>query len=46
MGAVVRAFDVRAAVREQVESMGAEFLEAGSPTLDLSLQAPHPQSLP
>uniref|UniRef100_A0A7S0SHF6 proton-translocating NAD(P)(+) transhydrogenase n=2 Tax=Mantoniella antarctica TaxID=81844 RepID=A0A7S0SHF6_9CHLO len=27
MGAVVRAFDVRAAVREQVESMGAEFLE-------------------
>lgn len=27
MGAIVRAFDVRAAVREQVESMGAEFLE-------------------
>ena len=28
MGAIVRAFDVRAAAREQVESMGAEFLEA------------------
>lgn len=27
MGAVVRAFDTRAAVKEQVESMGAEFLE-------------------
>ena len=27
MGAIVRAFDVRAAAREQVESMGAEFLE-------------------
>jgi len=26
MGAIVRAFDVRAAVKEQVESMGAEFL--------------------
>lgn len=27
MGAVVRAFDTRAAVKEQVESLGAEFLE-------------------
>ena len=27
MGAVVRAFDVRAVTKEQVESMGAEFLE-------------------
>ena len=27
MGAIVRAFDTRAAVKEQVESMGAEFLE-------------------
>jgi len=27
MGAVVRGFDVRAAVKEQVESMGGEFLE-------------------
>ncbi|MSP91173.1 MAG: Re/Si-specific NAD(P)(+) transhydrogenase subunit alpha [Myxococcales bacterium] len=27
MGAVVRAFDTRAAVRDQVKSMGAEFLE-------------------
>lgn len=27
MGAVVRAFDTRAATREQVQSMGAEFLE-------------------
>jgi len=26
MGAIVRAFDTRAAVQEQVESMGAEFL--------------------
>lgn len=26
MGAVVRAFDTRAAVKEQVESMGAEYL--------------------
>ena len=27
MGAIVRGFDTRAAVREQVESFGAEFLE-------------------
>ena len=27
MGAIVRAFDTREAVREQVQSMGAEFLE-------------------
>ncbi len=27
LGAIVRAFDTRAAVREQVQSMGAEFLE-------------------
>lgn len=27
MGAIVRAFDTRAAVKEQVQSMGAEFLE-------------------
>ncbi|MCL2450387.1 MAG: Re/Si-specific NAD(P)(+) transhydrogenase subunit alpha [Polyangiaceae bacterium] len=29
LGAVVRAFDTRAEAREQVESMGAEFLEVG-----------------
>jgi NAD(P) transhydrogenase len=27
MGAIVRAFDTRASVKEQVESLGAEFLE-------------------
>ena len=27
MGAIVRAFDTRAAVKEQVQSLGAEFLE-------------------
>ncbi len=27
LGAVVRGFDVRAAVKEQVESLGAKFLE-------------------
>ena len=27
MGAIVRAFDVRAVTKEQVESMGATFLE-------------------
>lgn len=27
MGAIVRAFDTRAAVKEQVESFGAEFLQ-------------------
>jgi len=27
MGAIVRAFDVRPEVKDQVESMGAEFLE-------------------
>lgn len=27
MGAIVRAFDTRSVVKEQVESMGAEFLE-------------------
>ena len=27
MGAIVRGFDTREAVREQVQSMGAEFLE-------------------
>ena len=27
MGAIVRGFDVRAAVKEQVQSLGAEFLE-------------------
>lgn len=27
MGAVVRGFDVRASVKEQIESLGAEFLE-------------------
>mmetsp|Transcript_22459 Transcript_22459/g.53723 ORF Transcript_22459/g.53723 Transcript_22459/m.53723 type:complete len:316 (+) Transcript_22459:139-1086(+) len=31
MGAVVRAFDVRAAAREQVESFGAEFLQVRFP---------------
>jgi NAD(P) transhydrogenase len=33
MGAIVRAFDVRAAAREQVESMGAEFLQVVSLSL-------------
>jgi NAD(P) transhydrogenase len=32
MGAIVRAFDVRAAVKEQVESMGAEFLTGRMPS--------------
>jgi NAD/NADP transhydrogenase alpha subunit len=27
MGAIVRAFDTRSSVKEQVESLGAEFLE-------------------
>ena len=27
MGAIVRGFDVRAAVKKQVQSLGAEFLE-------------------
>ena len=36
MGAIVRAFDVRAAAREQVESMGAEFLQVVSFFLFLS----------
>lgn len=27
MGAIVRGFDTRSAVKEQVESLGAEFLE-------------------
>lgn len=27
MGAIVRAFDARAAAKEQVESLGGEFLE-------------------
>ena len=27
MGAVVRAYDVRPVVREQIESLGAEFLQ-------------------
>lgn len=30
MGAIVRGFDTRPAVREQVESLGAEFLEVTS----------------
>ena len=30
MGAIVRAFDVRAVTKEQVESMGATFLEVDS----------------
>ena len=29
MGAIVRGFDTREVVREQVQSMGAEFLEVG-----------------
>ena len=36
MGAIVRAFDVRAAAREQVESMVAEFLQVVSFFLFLS----------
>ena len=34
LGAIVRAFDTRLAVREQVESLGAEFLELEFPTED------------
>jgi len=34
LGAIVRAFDTRRAVREQVESLGAEFLELDFPTED------------
>lgn len=33
MGAVVRAYDVRPVVREQIESLGAEFLQV-SETFD------------
>lgn len=33
MGAIVRAFDTRSVVKEQVESMGAEFL-----TIDISVR--------
>lgn len=36
MGAIVRAFDTRAAVKEQVESFGAEFLEVN---VEVSLSA-------
>lgn len=43
MGAIVRAFDTRAAVKEQVESMGAEFLtiniEASSLSQHRSIEA-------
>lgn len=39
MGAIVRAFDVRAAAREQVESMGAEFLQVVSLSLFLFMWA-------
>eukprot|EP00106_Octopus_bimaculoides_P007742 XP_014775184.1 PREDICTED: NAD(P) transhydrogenase, mitochondrial-like [Octopus bimaculoides] len=50
MGAIVRAFDTRAAVKEQVESFGAEFLEVnvkamvesmkpGSVVVDLAAEA-------
>jgi proton-translocating NAD(P)+ transhydrogenase subunit alpha len=47
LGAVVQGFDVRAAVKEQVESLGAHFLEfdvgvdlegAGSPTKELTTE--------
>lgn len=34
LGAIVRAFDTRLAVREQVESLGGEFLELEFPTED------------
>ena len=34
LGAIVRAFDTRRAVREQVESLGGEFLELEFPTED------------
>ena len=35
MGAIVRAFDTRKAVKEQVESMGGEFL-----TVEIEVQYP------
>lgn len=31
MGAIVRAYDVRPVVREQIESLGAEFLQVRNP---------------
>jgi NAD(P) transhydrogenase subunit alpha len=34
LGAIVEAFDVRAAVKEQIESLGARFVETGEPTED------------
>jgi NAD(P) transhydrogenase subunit alpha len=36
LGAEVRAFDVRPAVKEQVESLGARFLEVDMPELDVA----------
>ena len=49
MGAIVRGFDTREAVREQVLSMGAEFLEVGIEVLNFShsllLQAPSSEAL-
>lgn len=34
MGAIVRGFDVRASVKEQIESLGAEFLEVNIKVTD------------
>jgi NAD(P) transhydrogenase subunit alpha len=35
LGAVVSAYDIRAAVKEQIESLGAEFVELDLPTEDM-----------
>ena len=40
MGAIVRAFDTRAAVKEQVETFGAEFLEVNVKVSDLNPNYP------
>lgn len=49
MGAVVRAFDTRSVVKEQVESLGAEFLTVNIKVRELTqfiqLQKPNPKSL-
>ena len=39
MGAIVRMFDVRPAVKEQAESLGAEFLEVSVQVL--TINSPH-----
>ena len=45
MGAIVRAFDTRASVKEQVESLGAEFLEVSIKVRNRKQQACVPAAL-